>query len=232
MGTPFIRWLHDEAVADLDRHGHFVDLYPFGPYFDNTFGVGDPEMAVFASYLERKEYSPADVERLCGLLTLAVATWRTDTSEIASGTSDVVLRQPPCGFRGVDGIQCKDPTVPGAARCARHGGAITDPQTRASLLLVAYAQLVTGAETAVETLLSVMEHSTNDIARVQAAKEMLDRAGLTVDQRIQVTSTEASETREDIVRRIVSIVDSTRDRLLPTAPEVDDDEILEGELVE
>lgn len=229
--VPYIRWLHAEASDDADRDGHFASLYQFGPYLSQTFGDAEPDLAAFSSYLERNDYQADAIERLCGCLALSIATWRTDTSEVANPEA-VEVRQPPCGYRGVDGARCSVPSVPGAARCIAHGGAITDPQVRASMLLIAYANMVTGSDTAVHTLINVMEHSTNDLARVQAAKEMLDRAGLTAEQRIQITSDEASTSRSDVLERVRAILDSTKERLVPPQIEPDDDEIIDAELVE
>lgn len=83
-----------------------------------------------------------------------------------------------CGWKNRRGIQCSEPAIPGALRCAKHGGNWLDPVIRQRLLLAAYMRLVEGAEIAVEALLDVVENGKREDARVMAAREILDRAGI------------------------------------------------------
>lgn len=243
--TPsFVEWLRAQAKSDPDREQAFAGLYEHGPYLASSLGTKPPDPAAFKAYLSLLDppLPEAVQEDLLRQLVIADATWRTDTMDDIpadppyAGT-DVVLPPPKpikpviCGYRGLDGVQCRDEAVPGAARCAAHGGAITDAGVRASLLLLAYAQMAQGTKKAVETLIDVMETSTNDLARVNAAKEMLDRAGLSVDQHHTVThqtAGEAVDTREDALNRIRRHLDSTRARLLPPS----DDDIVDAEILE
>lgn len=73
---------------------------------------------------------------------------------------------------------CRKTAVLGGDRCEKHGGHWLDPATRQAMLMTAFEKLVTGADTAVDTLLDVMENSRRDDARVAAARELLDRVGI------------------------------------------------------
>ena len=61
-----------------------------------------------------------------------------------------------------------------------HGGALLDPTVRQAFLVSAYASIVEATDTAVQALIQVAEHGRNELARVAAAKEILDRAGITI----------------------------------------------------
>jgi len=245
----FLEWLRAQAKADAESSTPqpFADLYTYGPYFARTLGENRPDPAAFKAHLDLEAVPEPDQEELLKQLVLAEATWNTDALSIAveeakaadpdpSKAMGGIVKAPKlkamkCGFRGLDGVQCSKTAVEGAARCVDHGGAITDPTVRGSLLLLAYAQMTNGTRTAVDTLIDVMETSTNDLARVNAAKELLDRAGLSVDQHVTVTaSSAATDTRADALERIKQHLNTTRDRLLPPAP--DDDEIIDAEIVE
>jgi hypothetical protein len=94
-----------------------------------------------------------------------------------------------CAWKNRAGMPCKAPTVPGTDRCSTHGGAIIDPDTRRSMLMSAYATIVEGASDAVNALVQIANTSRNDLARVNAAREILDRAGLTPTLQVNVNHT-------------------------------------------
>jgi hypothetical protein len=91
-----------------------------------------------------------------------------------------------CEFVGKTGRQCARAPVPGATRCPGHGGALVNEDTRRALLLTSYLKLVEATDVAVDALVDVAANSRNDLARVQASKEILDRAGLTSEVQISV----------------------------------------------
>jgi hypothetical protein len=245
--TSFVEWLRAQAKSDPDREQVFSDLYVHGPYFVHALGENPPDPVAFKAHLALSEDPAAvPVDELLRQLVIADATWRTDTMTAEDdddddeptpepGTSLTAspLKSATCGFRDLDGTTCRSAAVDGAARCNAHGGGITDPGIRGSLLLLAYAQLVHGTKTAVSTLIDVMETSSNDLARVNAAKEMLDRAGLGVDTgtvHITAATESATDSREAQLERIRKHLDTTKARLLPPAPS--DDDIVDAELVD
>jgi hypothetical protein len=83
-----------------------------------------------------------------------------------------------CGFRFRAGRRCNQMVVPGSPRCVKHGGALVDAEVRRAFLLSAYSAVVEATEDAVDVLIDVAKNGRNELARVAAAKEILDRAGL------------------------------------------------------
>lgn len=245
----FVEWLRAQAKGDPNSEQACAPLYAYGPYFVRTLGDDPPDPVAFKTHLVELDTPSVEQEALLRVLVIADATWRTDSlsddpddpsddpdDDVAPPPTAAIVPKPlkpvKCGFRDTDGKTCRAYAVDGAARCADHGGAITDPAVRGSLLLLAYAQLTKGTKTAVETLINVMETSSNDLARVTAAKELLDRAGLSVDQHHTVTvGHAATDTREDALQRIKAHLDTTKSRLLPPPPP-SDDEIVDAEIVE
>lgn len=216
-GVGFTAWLKDLRTADPDRVGEYSDLYfiidseRFPPKFD---------FVLYGETIEELFDDPSDAGNRTALLLSAEREWRADMrAKMAaraaldldpSGAAKLPVRDIPCDFTRRDGSKCGVPCVPGAPRCADHGGMILDPATRQSMLLVAYARLVEGSDTAVQSLIQVAEHSRNDIARVMAAKEILDRAGLSPELRIMMTSEETEAERFSNVR---NLLEKTKERL-------------------
>jgi hypothetical protein len=171
----------------------------------------------------------ATAEDLAALAS-AEAAWRVDSVVTQAEMSGVPLEVPGaenvlpeqmqreieeadakvlCGFRNHRGEGCTTEAVPGAGRCGRHGGAITDPEVRRSFLLIAFAKVIDGSRIAVEALLDVAENGRSEMARVQAAKELLDRAGVQQDQHVHIHKPEEGVSEDDLL-------DALRDRLLET----------------
>lgn len=110
-----------------------------------------------------------------------------------------------CGFINRRGHACTEVAVPGSPRCVKHGGMLVDPETRQAFLLSAYAAIVDGADAAVEALVYVATKGKNELARVQAAKEILDRAGLTATLNINLKVGGADELVSDLQERLDAI---------------------------
>lgn len=92
-----------------------------------------------------------------------------------------------CEYVASTGTQCKTAPVPGTTRCLKHGGALIHEEVRRAVLMNSYLMLVEATEVAVTALVDVAAHSRNDLARVAASKEILDRAGLTPELEISIT---------------------------------------------
>lgn len=73
---------------------------------------------------------------------------------------------------------CQNWAVIGGNRCMHHGGAWLSPEVRQAMLLTAFEGLVEASSIAVNTLVDVMQNSNRDDARVAAAREVLDRVGI------------------------------------------------------
>ena len=222
MSACFVDWLASEARRDDTIELDYSDLLEFGAYFRTSLGEEPPDPPTFKAFLDLEGHAVDWVAELLRQLVVAEATWR------ATVAGELLQVKPTtCGFRSTDGVECRKRSVPGASRCGDHGGAITDPAVRGSLLLLAYAQMVEGTAKAVTTLIDVMDSSKNDLARVQAAKELLDRAGLTPEQTAQATAIQV-ETQSDAKERVMRRLDTVRARLMPPS----DDDIVEAEIIE
>jgi hypothetical protein len=225
--VPFVRWLHAQAKSDTERTMPYAAIYRWGPAIQGILGVDGRFSSEWVA-LELAQQG-ADAEDLSALVS-AEAAWRVDTmfdhaeaagvslpetpGEVATSetlskaleTTDAVVL---CGYRNHRGEGCRHPAIPGAGRCGQHGGAITDPEVRRSFLLVAFAKVIDGSRVAVDALLDVAENGRSEMARVQAAKELLDRAGVSQDQHLHIHASD-NDTSED------ELLDALRNRLLET----------------
>lgn len=215
----FRKWLTHQRRADNPQHLEFI------PYW----GIPGTRWPVTYNYEEWagiiQERFPDEADDVLTYLVRAEATWRAEQAA-ADLTADAYGIAPQtlankltyrtaqadvkCGLTHVDGRTCGREVVPGSTRCADHGGALVDGETRRAMLLSSYASLVTNAQVAVDCLVDVAQNSRNDLARVSASKEILDRVGLTPDLNINVTVT--GETNSP-VEKLKSRLDQISDRL-------------------
>lgn len=239
---PFVRWLHAQVKADTERTMPYAQIYKWGRHIHSILGTDgkfDPEWVA----LELSQQG-AGAEDLAALAS-AEAAWRVDSlveSAEASGvsldpgTTEVVPQEVSkeieaseaivlCGYRNHRGEGCTSHAVPGAGRCGKHGGAITDPEVRRSFLLVAFAKVIDGSRVAVDALLDVAENGRSEMARVQAAKELLDRAGVQQDQHVHIHRPEESTSEDELVdelrRRLLTATDRLRIHALPVGSDDD-----------
>jgi hypothetical protein len=266
--TSFVRWLHAQVKGDSAREMPYARIYQWGKHIHEIIGVdGRFDAEQIANELARQG---ANVDDLAALVS-AEAAWRVDAlvnSADAAGISlepsadteaevSKALESPDatvmCGYRDHRGHGCTHPAVPGAGRCARHGGAITDPEVRRSFLLVAFAKVLDGSRVAVEALLDVAENGQSEMARVQAAKELLDRAGVQQDQHVHIHQPGEDASEDDLLdelrRRILVSRDRLRIQAIPSTtgedefefnaegppqllPGSDDDVIVDAEVME
>jgi hypothetical protein len=83
--------------------------------------------------------------------------------------------------------RCRRPAVNGSVRCEIHGGLLVDQKKMAELLEAGAKKLVSAADMAVDVLVELAQTSPNDLVRVRAAEDILDRAGLAPGQQVEVT---------------------------------------------
>ena len=231
-GTGFRAWLRDLRAEDPDGVGEFSALYYI--IDDTDFPVAF-DFAAYGEIMEDRADNPAVAAAQTSMLIHAERAWRADTrarmaarahlglgpkSGSALPTGDVE-----CGFTFRNGSNCHRTVVPGSPRCSEHGGMLIDPETRQSVLMVAYTRLVEGSETAVDALVDVAEHGRNEIARVMAAKEILDRVGISPELRITVTPEISEEERMDTIR---GLLEKTRERISASAIDVESHELTPG----
>lgn len=231
---PFLRWVHAQAKGDQTRSMPYAGIYNWGPRIQAFLGL-DGRFNAELIALEMSQQG-ATAEDLASLVS-AEAAWRVDTlidsAEIAGvpldvGTVEVIPESVSkeieaseatvlCGYRNHRGEGCVSPAVQGAGRCGKHGGAITDPEVRRSFLLVAFAKVIDGSRVAVDALLDVAENGRSEMARVQAAKELLDRAGVQQDQHVHIHRPEEDASEDDLVAELRRRLSTATDRLRITA---------------
>lgn len=230
----FVRWLHAQAKGDVERLMPYSRIYRWGKSIHGVIGSdGRFNAEQIANELALQG---ADADDLAALVS-AEASWRVDTLVDHAETAGVHLAMPTaeqledsgaletqdakvlCGYRNHRGEGCVDPAIPGAGRCGKHGGAITDPEVRRSFLLVAFAKVLDGSRVAVEALLDVAENGRSEMARVQAAKELLDRAGVQQDQHVHIHQPGENTSEDDLVdelrRRLSIATDRLRIQAIP-----------------
>ncbi len=227
-GLTFKWWLSDQAANDDELAGPYASLYRIAD--DARFPVHynfDAYTEIFKSHLTTDKAAT-----LTEILIQAEAEWRVDISIKQDARESLGMSRDPvgkkrslmpgtlpdvrCAYTFRSGNVCGKVSVPGSARCEAHGGALLDPQVRHSMLMVAYAKVIENTEVAVQALVDVCQTGRSEIARVQAAKEILDRAGISPEIRVTVQS---EDNAEDRIYRLKQQLDKTRERLNASAVE-------------
>lgn len=235
--TSFVRWLHKVCVADPERTKPFSTVYDVGPQIESALGIdGDFDLELISLYL-RKTLSPEEVNTYLIAVIQAESSWRMDSLGLASD-SDVLVPEiyeggSQCSHTDLNGKRCRDEAVSGTTRCKAHGGSILDPDVRRSVLLVAYARMMKSSSLAVDSLVDVMENSTSSLARVYAAREVLDRVGLVFEGGAhQGTTDTPDESREEVLESLRKQMETARDRLQIVAVPADvDSEVVDAEVI-
>ena len=143
-----------------------------------------------------------------------------------------------CSWISRSGGPCSYNVVENSRFCQRHGGALELSQVRQSHLFSAYAGIVEAAGSAVEALVDVSTFSTNDLARVQAANSLLDRAGLGLESQLLerlARMGEQEQRRIDSVDRLVDKLSQVADRLAfepPAPPSARNGSVIEAEVID
>ena len=186
-GLGFRVWLRDEADGRFDPIKEAVKARPED--FPVTFDA--PAWAAGLGF----------DSTMVSLLAIAETEWRAARAGYGASRRSIMAKTMPgmdfhtpiphisgCLYRRPGGeVCCGKPVIPGTVRCEGHGGTLIDATTRRAVLMGTYLQLVEASGVAVGALVDVLEHSKNDLARVAAAKEVLDRAGLTADLNINIS---------------------------------------------
>jgi len=182
------------------------------------------------------------------VLLVAATEWRADAASrhaggIRFGKDEVAIRRGatsitehmpipvvPCSYKDPRTLtKCTDASIPGALRCRRHGGDWIDPRIRQHLLMASYMTLVEGTEIAVEALLYVAQHGRREEARVMAAKEILDRAGIRAGVDIHVVHEDGDA--ESQIAKLHDRLDRMAESITAKA-ELETKTIVDAEIVE
>jgi hypothetical protein len=236
----FVRWLHGQAKADQAREMPYADLYRWGKNIHEIVGA---DGTFDANYVVRELAQQGATSEVVQAMVHAEAAWRTDSiienaeitgvsldvGESKSISTEIEASEPTslCGFRNTRGEGCVRLAVPGAGRCGGHGGSITDPEVRRSLHIIAFSKVIQGSEVAVDALLDVAENGRSEMARVQAAKEILDRAGVQQDQHVHIHKPAEDLSEAEMLEELFKRLDTNADRLRIQAIPVESHEITE-----
>lgn len=216
-GDTFRTWLWRTAVDPASPYNRLREVIgKSGKPFTEDY-----EQGKFAAHLER--LCP-DEPKLIEDLIAAAAEWRVESLANTKARSALGLRETKearaalmpttvCGFVSVSGARCRHMAVPGSIRCPEHGGALLSPEVRRAMLISSYCAIVAHTQLAVDALVDVAKTGRNELARVQAAKELLDRAGLSPEISIRV-EIEDSETRSEVLDRLRTRLDGMQRGLL------------------
>jgi hypothetical protein len=167
----------------FDAEKYIEALISQGP--DGTGELSEPELAEQISALLQVETEWRLDQRLRHPKSASKTDVVTARDWMQATPEDSILNR--CRYVLPGGSsQCGRGTVPGTSRCRDHGGTLVDEKTRRAVLMGAYLGLVDATDLAVSTLSDVAMNGRNELARVQAARELLDRAGLTADLNVTV----------------------------------------------
>lgn len=139
----------------------------------------------------------------------------------------------PCGYKR-DGVECGNDALPGSVRCKDHGGDWIDPKVRYSILLNAYARLVEATDIAVDALVDVAQNGKREDARVMAAREILDRAGIRGggEAPAKLADGEEASPMDELTKRLADVADrlatkaEIEARLAAPDPDIEDAEVI------
>lgn len=251
-GKMFKTWLRDNADRDEYRELDVV-INKSGDFFKGAKWM----KFNFDSYSE--ELMRASRYDLIEALFIAETEWRADAAasrgarvhmglrdaeKVAVAASPLTAEMPSvivqCGWKDRTDTQCPDASIPGAIRCSKHGGEWLDPKIRQQLLMASYMRIVEASEWAVEALIHVAVHGRREEARVMAAKELLDRAGIRAGIDIHVVHESGDANRQisvlhERLDRMAEGLDA-RDEIMRTAQaaarEAAEAEIVDAEIVE
>jgi len=109
-----------------------------------------------------------------------------------------------CHARTSAGNPCRKYAILGATVCATHGGSA--PQVRAK----AQQRLLEAADPAAAMLVHLALNGDTEQVRLQAAKDILDRAGLSAKQLVEATVTH-HDGDSDLDRRIAELLGAMQD---------------------
>lgn len=101
-----------------------------------------------------------------------------------------------------NGVRCEYEAIEGQNRCLKHGASTTEAH---KVIGAARKRLLGMTNTALETFDDVMKNSVNDSARIKAASEVLNRAGVKEDTNINIQVEDKTEARSAVLDRLAQM---------------------------
>lgn len=115
--------------------------------------------------------------------SMGIMDWRAMTRSAMDVDHAPKVR---CGAVKTGGRQCRNWSVGGTGRCELHGGRLIDEDETRSLLRAQQIRIFAASGKALDTVLYLMENSSNDAIRLRAAETVLSRAGLSEKSEINL----------------------------------------------
>ena len=134
-----------------------------------------------------------------------------------------------CTAIKADGERCKRWSLRGAKVCIKHGGQLPDVKQHASAVVEAARLRIVGySDEAVDVIADLMVNSAADKIRLDAAKDLLDRAGIKGSLEIDVTVEQVTSPAD----RARNKIDELAVRLAEQAAQAQQERELEAEIVD
>ena len=131
-----------------------------------------------------------------------------------------------CTAHRTDGAPCRGPAMTGQKTCRVHGGML--PQARRA----ARDRLADEADPSISRLVWERDHAVNAADRIRAANSLLDRAGLSRRQAIDVNTTtylSVADARQMLLEKVRELRAAEAQ---PATEEEDDGDVIDAEIVE
>jgi hypothetical protein len=204
---------------------------------DAVIGVLDPKRFSTGENVAMRRVGDALVDTIKGVSPAAMSRNRKGILSVAQGG----LVRVRCDYiydaadeerrRG-----CAVWATPGTSRCAKHGGLSLDQEEMENIVAAGRANIVAASVKAIETVVDLLDESTNDMTRLGAAKLLIDKSGIDLGVSGPGVTVKA-ESAGDVVRERLSRLSSRPDRELESraqtvSPQPDADGIVDAEVVE
>lgn len=137
----------------------------------------------------------------------------TDMPDIPAGWRPTPSEPVPvvrCTAIKKDGERCRRFSLRGATVCIKHGGQLPNVQEHARAVVEAAKLRIYGlSDEAIDVIYDLMQNSSADKIRLDAAKDLLDRANVKGPQEVEVTVRSEESPADKIRRRLAE----TKERL-------------------
>lgn len=96
---------------------------------------------------------------------------------------------------------CRREAVPGADKCGRHGGQFLSVRDAERISQHTAARVMEATDQAVRVLTDLMDHGKSEMVRMQTAFGLLDRAGVSAAQKIEIDISSAGQDAATLIAK-------------------------------
>lgn len=127
--------------------------------------------------------------------------------------------------------ECRREAVPGADRCGRHGGQFLSAQDAERISQHTAARVLDATDQAVRVLTDLLDHAKSEKVRFDAAVAILDRAGISAVQKIEVDISSAGQDAATLIAKRLEQIDASMKKAEAIEAARDADGILDLEVI-